>query len=137
MIDLKPCPFCGCQPKVRKTIRFPKWKKGAIEAYEAVCLNYECLIYNANEQYFSSEKAAALAWNRRAEGWIHIDDKLPEDYENILIFVNDLKSEPVQADVCYYDGDEAWLDSGYNFGSDVTYWMPLPKPPEVNENDEP
>lgn len=67
MIDLKPCPFCGCQPKVRETIRFPKWKKGAIEAWEAVCLNYKCLIYNANEQYFSSEKAAAKAWNTRFE----------------------------------------------------------------------
>jgi len=62
--------------------------------------------------------------------WISVKDRLPEDGEPILIVVNDLKSEPVQADVCYYDGDEAWLDSGYNFGSDVIYWMPLPEPPE-------
>ena len=67
MIELKPCPFCGCQPKIRKTIRFPKWKQGAIEAWEVVCLNYECLIYNANEQYFVSENAAAQAWNTRFE----------------------------------------------------------------------
>lgn len=63
--NLKPCPFCGRKPIIRKTIRFPRWKAGAVEAYEAVCPNYRCLIYNANEQYFSSEKEAAQVWNSR------------------------------------------------------------------------
>ena len=136
MLDLKPCPFCGGEPYFLK----PRHEKGTafdtmmIECKHCGALPYGVSVYDGKKE---EDKKAAIAkfWNRRTEGWIHIDDKLPEEGENILIFVNDLKSEPVQADVCYYDGDEAWLDSGYNFGSDVTYWMPLPKPPEVNKND--
>lgn len=123
MIELKPCPFCGSNCKISEI-----YYDNVSFSYGACCTQCGCSLVPR----YSKEEAAEV-WNKRSNDWIHIDDKLPEDYENILIFVNDLISEPVQADVCYYDGDEAWLDSGYNFGSDVTYWMPLPKPPEVNE----
>lgn len=65
--ELKPCPFCGYQPKIRKTMRFATYRRGMFEAYEAVCVNYKCLIFNAKEQYFMNENSAAKAWNTRFE----------------------------------------------------------------------
>lgn len=141
MIKLKPCPFCGYSfPKLEEKSK--TFYKGE-QVYNTYvrCPACDTRGRRAILSHFPTNKKAREyvmeAWNRRSSDWISVKDRLPEEGENILIFVNDLKSEPVQADVCYYDGDEAWLDSGYNFGSDVPYWMPLPKPPEVNENDEP
>ena len=33
----------------------------------------------------------------------------------------------------YYDDDGCYLDSGYEIGTEVTHWMPLPEPPKDGE----
>lgn len=65
-IKLKPCPFCGGDAKIQKDMRFPKNRDFGVWAYEAVCTNADCIIYNADNQYFLSEIEAIAAWNRRA-----------------------------------------------------------------------
>ncbi len=59
--------------------------------------------------------------SKNHQNWISVNDRLPKDGEAILVFVNDLHCEPIQSDVCYYDEDGAWLESEYDFGSDVTH----------------
>ena len=69
-IELKPCPFCGKDPMISRSIRYPRYGRYAgksVEAYSVVCDNYDCLIYWADDKYFYSEKLAARAWNRRAD----------------------------------------------------------------------
>ena len=92
MLDLKPCPFCGGEPYFLK----PRHEKGTafdtmmIECKHCGALPYGVSVYDGKKE---EDKKAAIAklLNRRTEGWIHIDDKLPEEGETILIFVNDLK----------------------------------------------
>lgn len=138
MIEIKKCPFCGCQPELRKGIYFPKWKQGAVEAWKVVCTNYKCIIFNANEQYADSEISAINAWNNRSNGWISVKERLPEK-ENPNCTVDVLVTDGTHISIGYYDyiaGMWGTLEECFYFH--VTHWMPIPEPPEeMNKNDEP
>ena len=56
-----------------------------------------------------------------------LDCKLPDDGQRILVNVSVRGHESVQYDEFYTD-DGSYLDSGYEIGTEVTAWMPLPKP---------
>ncbi len=72
------------------------------------------------------EKADHPGWD-----WI-LDGELPEDGQRVLVNVKFKGHESVQMDE-YYDDDGCYLDSGYEIGTEVTHWMPLPKPPKDGE----
>lgn len=72
------------------------------------------------------EKAEHPEWD-----WI-LDGKLPEDGQRILVNVKFKGHESVQMDE-YYEDDGCYLDSGYEIGTEVTHWMPLPEPPKDGE----
>lgn len=65
MTELKPCPFCGKIPRLKTDIRYPQGEQ--IAAYEVVCSNWECIIYNADDVYFPTPQDAIIAWNRRTK----------------------------------------------------------------------
>ena len=54
--------------------------------------------------------------------------KLPEDGQRILVNCVYKGSESVQMDEFYSDCDGIYLDSGYEIGTEVDAWMPLPEP---------
>lgn len=56
-----------------------------------------------------------------------LDCKLPEDGQRILISVNMNGHERVQGDEFYNDGNESYLDSGYELCTEAVAWMPLPE----------
>lgn len=58
--------------------------------------------------------------------WISVKDRLPS-YEKLVI----VYSENGEIGLSYLDGDEKW----YGDVKDVSYWMPLPEPPEDCDND--
>lgn len=74
---------------------------------------------------------------KQNNGWISIDERLPEEGKDVLIYVPGFDTSPII--------DIAWLDNGANgalclVGSqygfdieDVTHWQPLPQPPEDKE----
>ena len=62
---LKPCPFCGEAPALKTDTRYPRPSCKPIQAFEVVCMNYDCIIYNADNQYFWTELGAVRKWNRR------------------------------------------------------------------------
>ena len=69
-IILKPCPFCGKIPEIQEDYRWPRHGKYAgkrVDAYEIICVNFDCPIYKADNVYFLSKEEAIEAWNRRAE----------------------------------------------------------------------
>lgn len=56
-----------------------------------------------------------------------LDCKLPDDGQQILVSVSVRGHERVQYDEFYTD-DGCYLDSGYEIGTEVIAWMPLPEP---------
>ena len=119
MTDLKLCPFCGDTYAVIYTT--------LEDGYCAECL--EC---HAKTDWFSTKAEAITAWNRRADGWIPVTERLPEEHEVTLVRGD---TSPLVF-LCWYEKSEReWYDSyGNCIGSPdrhVTHWMPLPQPPEV------
>ena len=55
---LKPCPFCGCRPKLCQ----PGW---GVYGHYVMCVAVRCAANPVTKNYGSREKAVA-AWNRRA-----------------------------------------------------------------------
>lgn len=72
------------------------------------------------------EKAEHPEWD-----WI-LEGELPENGQRILVNVKYRGHEAVQMDE-YYNDDGCYLDSGYEIGTEVTHWMPLPEPPKDGE----
>lgn len=69
MDKLKPCPFCGKEPRIQRDGRWPRsgpFEGQRVDAFEVVCDNYRCPIYHADIRYYLSEEDAVKAWNRRA-----------------------------------------------------------------------
>ena len=68
MSEIMNCPFCGGIATIQQDTRYPRYgKKDTVKAYEPICTNTDCLIYKADNVYFTSEKKAIAAWNRRAQ----------------------------------------------------------------------
>lgn len=66
---IKHCPFCGSEPFIDTSLRYPrsgKYSKTGAEAYKVMCGNIECVMYKAdNKMYNFGVDAAIKAWNRR------------------------------------------------------------------------
>jgi hypothetical protein len=106
--ELLPCPFCGGVPA-----RF------YIMGTEAVA----CPACAATIGDPEPGRARA-AWNRRADGWVSVEDALPSDGCAVLGFCDG------DIEMMTYDRQFGWYyidnDRAYN---PVTHWRPLPPPP--------
>lgn len=77
--------------------------------------------------------------------WIPVDEKKPEPYETVIVSVATRNGyeEPVSFETlaAYERRTDVWedgLDGSPVTKADyehVTHWMPMPEPPEVNEDD--
>lgn len=68
---IKPCPFCGGETTLRRDVRYPRPKCNPRQAWEVICKNHKCCVYDADTRYFFSKKAAISAWNDRKLGCEH------------------------------------------------------------------
>ena len=59
--------------------------------------------------------------------WISVKDRVPESGIGVLVFTDDYC-----AYTAHYDG-YWWLSGEPTLSYDVTHWMPLPAPPEVED----
>lgn len=63
--------------------------------------------------------------------WISIAERLPEDFEFVLVWFAGGESN---VDVANWDSEAKWWslpNNGFNHPDDEpTHWMPLPDPPE-------
>lgn len=57
--------------------------------------------------------------------WISVKDRLPNFEQPVLAY----SGEELGIGFAYLDGDGKW----YGDCGDVTHWMPLPEPPEVED----
>jgi Lar family restriction alleviation protein len=118
MDELKPCPFCG--NKASKTARFNMGYFGD---------GIKCTSCKAETPSYLVEQKAIDWWNTRADGWISVEDELPqEDFQVIACCDDDVEAciFRVHESGNYYfervDGD---------FRLEATHWMPLPAPPKA------
>ena len=131
-IELKTCPFCGGKAELKQDIRYPKsgeYAGESVKAYEIICPNYDCAIYNADNTYFLSEEDAVKAWNTRQSEWISAEDKLPEmfgKYETVSV----LATDGYEMFVAWYNYFYKKWESEEELYNHVTHWMYLPEPPE-------
>ena len=77
----------------------------------------------------------SLAWVGTMAGmeWISVNERLPEEDEDVLVMTAEGKFASGGMHVASLDEDGVWYPShgdGWEF-PDVTHWMPLPEPPEV------
>ena len=106
---LLPCPFCGHKPKMRNDLN------GENEPYYQVRHDCMCLLSEIKTFCHKTEAEAIAAWNRRADGWIPVEERLPEEGEIVIVsnggFINMVLN--------VFDAVEG-----------ATHWMPMPSPPK-------
>jgi len=114
--ELKPCPFC-------KTNMREVWLR-----------NESSLWFEHPRRgcMLDGQRFKIAAWNTRQPEWVSVDDRLPEDFMEVLVRTPDYVVE------AYYDRRDT--DSGWQCWlrkteviltyANVTHWMPLPEPPE-------
>jgi len=86
-----------------------------------------CLHCGATSGYPRPSKESAIkAWNTRADGWISVEDRLPEvdGY-----YMTAPKLGPIHVDL-YCSIDENFYDA-FVYDYEITHWMPLPAPPNT------
>lgn len=149
---LKPCPFCGSADIEYKELSNPfsgdvSWDR----VHYLVC----CRRCGAVIQAKSYEETIAK-WNRRASGWISVEEHLPKplhrktigscvyyDSDPVAVVAEDDLGERVYGIGTYYVGVEdgkpvdGWdgvtIEDVSLYACEVTHWMPLAKLPEVEK----
>lgn len=67
--------------------------------------------------------------------WISVKDRLPENYEEVLVRGYEFLPEyTFEIDGTYIIAEDLWHDFNGCYLSNVTHWQPLPKPPDDDEN---
>ena len=133
----KPCPFCGGEAGFG-TLRFAK-KLSADhdgpcgERHTVNCTMCMAGTSSSNGLGSSDTQEEAVAkWNRRADGWISCEDRLPEAGERVLTVRASTKPLNYQAIMRYHAGCAGlgfYSFSGTHMGN-VTDWQPLLATPE-------
>lgn len=66
--------------------------------------------------------------------WITVKDRLPETNRTVLVYMPELFNNIRTAFYARYwsENDEDWHE-GWSTNMTVTHWMPLPEPPEEED----
>ena len=90
---------------------------------------YSSLPSNTEDFHLNMFVANLLSHGVTVQEWISVDDRLPEEKANCIVYYKHAFCEDenhVGICVCFYDGDEFQMDSLH----EVTHWMPLPEKPK-------
>lgn len=148
---LKPCPFCGSPPVLRKMVEeYPADADHPAGEYEA-WFHIACdqCGFDLGDEYRSG---AIAAWNRRAslrevearkpQEWVSVDERMPEPGTECIVWCREVvpgfgpyakidtwdeqREAPVGWSSVTVPIGFGWNDSDYE---DVTHWRALPPPP--------
>lgn len=151
--EAKACPFCGhCGPLYIGDGSTFRWFIASCDECGATrgetCL--QTLFEGTWDEWLAKAKAQAIAeWNQRApapvahhpEGWISVEDRLPEPNVEVLC-AGQGRGDPFVT-CCYYDDEqEGWWTIRTHWTDAVdsqqypTHWMALPNPPQGASNEQ-
>ena len=74
---------------------------------------------------------------RTGSPWISVNDRLPEDEQEVLVLANGRPREHIElinaCELATFYAGEGWFFEAYPDWDDpqVTYWMPLPESPTI------
>ena len=141
-IELKPCPFCGGKAAISRT------KESGTKAYCKDCYCKTVRYIGVLEEPEAEKEMATQVWNKRASGWVSVNDRLPDtdtmvivaiygsdmitiqESETLLDALNRSKKEFNRITMAFIN-EGYWCDTdGYPLMVTPSYWMPLPEPPE-------
>jgi Lar family restriction alleviation protein len=129
--QLKPCPFCGGE--------------GFINIYYPKSIYYpQCKWCDLDLAPCTSKEEAVTAWNRRADGWIAVSERLPElTMKQHYVYVLAAFKESQVREMCYSANiyaktergrEPRWQEtSGKLAYSQPTHWQPLPAAPKAGD----
>jgi hypothetical protein len=159
MSELKPCPFCGSMAVVKCRVdsdwgvdlkyrlindesNYDIKSMIAIESYDPDYQSgdywdieiFRCQSCRAEwgegTDVCVAELKSRIAELEEKQRWIPVSERLPEPYTRVLACI---KSGYMEVDYMY---SEPIVDVGiadFNSLDNVTHWMPLPEPPEVQQ----
>ena len=134
-----------------KSVRSHYYKNGKIDGYKNLPTEMKIRIDEVDYLIGQIEDAPPVTPQSKAGHWIPVkfrpltdeeqkeypdycymaDCPMPDDGEEILVST---KYGRVEKDECGFD-DGYYLDSGYDWQTDIVAWMPLPKPYEPEESE--
>ena len=112
MSELKPCPMCGGNGNLISA--------DGRARFHVQCASMDCRCRTL--AYVDVDDAIA-AWNRRASGWISVEDGLPDEDETVIAVTN-----------CGFMDIAPFIGGAFLIRCPdlecVSHWMKLPEPPE-------
>ncbi len=126
MRELKLCPLCGGE-NARLDCDAERVLNGQYGHF------VECNDCFAASGYCKTEEEAIESWNRRANGWIPVEERLPESEIEALVYSPSCK----KIFMAFYH-KEIWMFTHDHcpIYEQISYWMPLPGLPEGVKRDE-
>lgn len=107
------------------------------EAYRLLLEMRGNCVKHADDQYDDPKREAKyealnIAMNAMGRSipsrWISVEERLPEDGKNVLIFVRTM-SRWWHMEVDWHTGN-SWYNNAETNWNKITHWMPLPEPPK-------
>jgi hypothetical protein len=112
MADLRSCPFCGGEVELSSA-----WfRKDGLQFW----IECKCGASIPGIGETLSREACVAAWNRRANPWVSVAERLPEEGVKVLVWRKN------EAMVGQRNGEYWVLTPGVWTCRDVTHWMPIP-----------
>lgn len=80
---------------------------------------------------------SAITIVKQHSDWVSVDERLPEDDENVLVYSGDKEMFIAWCGVLGRTWRDSFRDAPYDelVGISITHWMPLPKPPSEVQDD--
>ena len=110
-----------------------KWKK----AYGTLREKHSALLEQNGKLRDAAADVTRLAAEAAVErDWISVEDRLPEDDGDVLAIVSgyptpNITLEDVLVVAAFYEGEGWYIEEYPDWDNPIiTYWMPLPEPPE-------
>lgn len=107
----------------------------------AGCLYYDDCVHGDDDYALEHD---ALAYIQQLEAqvpkWISVEERMPEDEEFVLCWYKDEFGDEwstVGMKIQWGCGWDLDIDDNSGRNLTVTHWMPLPEPPEGDEDEEP
>ena len=135
MSELKPCPFCG-SPAYSYHDNCIDFAGVKCNLGGCVCADILITENNWNTRPIEDDLRKRIAELEDAQRWIPVSERLPEATGDYIVTCDGWSN----SEIAYWnfpdsDNPSGWLEYMQYIWSrkPVKYWMPLPKPPEVQE----